>query len=278
MPLQVKNTGDFLDPSKYRMKLLIYGISGTGKTKFLGTAAEVGALGVAACETGLGSGTSTIAESRIPFVEPTSFQEFYDLATGKDPFFKDKAVMGLDSLSEMVKTFITKEALKIPRMRGESEKRKKGIPELDDYGTIGAMTRELLRILISNHPSSHLVVTATEKHKDPDPEAGRHEGFIAPDLAGEMALGAPAMFDLVLRLRTRPALRDPRDPKSRYTQRYFITQADGVGSIVKCRPNTNTKPFLAPEEIFDPTTGQGTFKYLLDKILRGYEAAGTVVA
>jgi hypothetical protein len=86
-----------------------------------------------------------------------------------------------------------------------------------------------------------------------------------------MFTGSTAMFDTVLRLRARQKLRDPRSAKTRYTERYFLTQPDGQGTIAKCRNSVNGKALRDKEEIFDPATGQGTFKYLLEKILKGYE-------
>jgi hypothetical protein len=170
----------------------------------------------------------------------------------------------------MAKTLVKDAALKIPRRGGESEKRKLGIPELDDYGSIGEMTRHIINLLIEANPTKHIIVSATEKYDRPnenDPPGT--ESLIGPDLAGQMFLGAPAMFDFVLRLRTRPKLRNPVDAKTRYSERYFITGAES-GVIAKCRSNANGLSLLDREEIFDLATGQGSFEYLRVKILRGY--------
>lgn len=268
MSLQVKNTKDLITPEKFRLNVLVYGLVGTGKTLWASTAPNPG---FAACETGQGKGLLTIAEKGIAYVEPSSLVEFESVINRK--VFADKETIVLDSLSEMVRTFIKDAALQIPRARGESDKRRKGIPELDDYGTMGEMTRRMIRSLLDNNPDKHIVVTATERYDKPDPENGQGEMLIGPDLPGQMFLGSTAMFDLVLRLRTRQTLRDPRDAKSKYVKRYFLTQPDGMGSIVKGRPNVDCKPLLDPEEVFDPSTGQGTFKFFLDKILAGYAAA-----
>jgi len=213
----------------------------------------------------------SIASEGLEYFEPTSLADFEALANGK--IFKDKSSLALDSLSEMVRTFVKDAALAIPRSKGESDKRRRGIPELDDYGVMGELTRRLLRALLTQHPDKHIIVTATERYDKPDPESGQGEMLIGPDLPGQMFLGSTAMFDLVLRIRTRPALRDPKDAKSRYTQRYILTQPDGAGSIVKGRPNVKMKAILDKEELFDPESGRGTFPYLLDKILKGYADA-----
>lgn len=268
MSLQIKNTKDLIQPDKFRLNILVYGLAGVGKSMFVSTAPDVG---IAACETGLGKGLLTIADKGLPYVEPASLADFEAIVNGK--VFSEKKTLALDSLSEMVRTFVKDAALQIPRAKGESDKRRRGIPELDDYGTMGEITRKLLRALLTNNPDKHIVVTATERYDKPDPENGQGEMLIGPDLPGQMFLGSTAMFDLVLRLRTRPALRDPKDAKSRYTQRYFLTQPDGAGSVVKGRPNVGCKPLLDKEEIFDPETGRGTFNFFLEKILAGYAAA-----
>jgi hypothetical protein len=265
MSLIIKNTKTLIDPINFRLNVLLYALPGLGKSLWASTAPNPG---IAACETGLGKGLLTIADKGLDYVEPTSIKDFEEIINGK--VFADKDTIVLDSLSEMVRTFVKDEALKIPRARGESEKRRAGIPELDDYGTIGEICRRMLRALLTKNPTKHVVVTATEKYDKADPENGQAETLIGPDLPGAMFLGSTAMFDLVLRIRTRPALKDPKDPKSRYSQRYILTQPDGQGSIVKGRPNVNCKPLIPKEVLFVPETGEGCFPWFLSRILEGY--------
>lgn len=267
MSLVVKNTKSYIDPKTFRMVALVYGLPGVGKTSWVGTLPP-DRTGIAACETGNGKGLLTIAEKGFECVEPENLLELEKFCRGD--VFPDKDVLVLDSLSAMTRTLIKDAALKIPRKMGESDKRRMGIPELDDYGAIGEMTRKILVILTGANPSKHIIVTATEKYDRPnenDPPGT--ESLIGPDLAGQMFLGAPACFDFVFRLRTRPVLRNASDAKSRYSQRYFITQQMS-GIIAKCRSNASGKPLLDAEEIFDPSTGAGTFQFFLDKILAGY--------
>jgi len=268
MALVVKNTHELIDPEKYRAKVLVYGISGVGKTAWAATAPNPGFV---ACETGHGSGLLTVADKGLDYVEPTNLDDLEAIAKGS--VFKDKATIVLDSLSDMERTFIKEAALKIPRMRGDTEKRKKGIPELDDYGVMGEMTYKYLRLLQHSNPDKHIICIATEKYDKADPENGQAESYIGPNLPGQMFHGAPAAFDLVLRLRVRPALKTPGDAKSRYIQRYFITQPDSQGSIVKGRPSIDCKPLIPAEVVFDPSTGEGCFNYFLQKICDGYAAA-----
>lgn len=264
MALVVKNTKDLVDPKTFKVKMLVYGLPGLGKTMFAGTAPNPG---VAACETGHGKGLLTLAGQGVDYVEPSSMAELEALCKGA--IFKDKDTLVLDSLTAMVRSFVKDYALTLPRSKGNSPKRDVGVPELDDYGVMGEVVRRLLMQLLLQ--DKHVIVTATERVDKPDPESGFGEFMVGPDLPGQMFLGSTAMFDFVLRLRTRPKLKNPNDAKSRYTERYFLSQPDGAGSITKCRSNKVGIPLLDKEEIFDLPTGQGSFPFLMAKILKGYE-------
>lgn len=267
MSLIVKSTKDYLSAENFRFVGLIYSLPGVGKTSWLGTVNPED-IGIAACESGLGSGLLSIADRGVDHIICESLDDLEAFCKGK--VFPKKKVLALDSLTAMAKTFIKDAALKIPRARGESDKRKQGIPELDDYGTIAEMTRKVILMLINCNPDKHVIATATEKYDRPNEnDAPGTESLIGPELAGQMFLGAPAMFDFVLRLRTRPKLRNPQDAKSRYSERYFITGQD-AGTIAKCRSNIKGKSLLDKEEIFDVDSGVGTFPYLVDKIVKGY--------
>lgn len=267
MSLIPQKTRALIDPAKFRFKVLVYGNGGLGKTEWLSGADEPkGSLGIVACETGHLRGQLTNAGKDVECVFPDSYAELESIANGA--VFKDKQALALDSLSYMNKSFIKDAALAIPRKGVDSAKRAQGVPELDDYGTMAEMARRVLAKLLAR--DQHLIVTATEKTITPSPENGLTETTILPDLPGALAFTCTAMFDFVLRLKTRQKLRDPRDPKTRYVERFWICQPDGQGTIAKCRSNEVGVPFLDREEIFDLQTGAGGFQYMLNKILAGY--------
>lgn len=267
MALTIHKSRALLDPEKFRFKVLIYSDPGIGKTEWMsGADLPNGNLGIVACETGHLKGQLTIAQKNIDMVFPENFVELESIANGT--IFKEKTAIALDSLSYMNKSFIKDAALAIPRKGIDSPKRAQGVPELDDYGTMAEMSRRILAKLLAM--DKHLIVTATQKTITPSPENGLTETTILPDLPGALAFTCTAMFDFVLRLKTRQKLRDPRDPKTRYVERFFICQPDGQGTIAKCRSNDIGVPFLDREEIFDLTTGAGGFQYMLNKILSGY--------
>ena len=255
MSLIIRNTQALVSPKDFKIKILVFGMYGLGKTTFMSTAPN---LGAGVCETGHGKGLLTVAHKNFDYVELNSYNDFDAFCSGT--VFKDKDTLGLDSLSEMVRTFIKDRALAIPRSKGESEKRALGVPELDDYGTMGELTRKLVRKLLDQ--PKHIVVTSGLRIDRPDPDSKQAETLIGPDLSGQMFMGSTAMFDLCLCLRSRSVLRDPRDAKSRYTERYWLTENNGSGILAKNRLSVHDgKSFLPTEVIFDPDKNLGTFDY-----------------
>lgn len=264
MPVEIKNTRDLVDPDTLKLKVLIIGPPGTGKTTWASSAPNPG---FAACETGHGHGLQSIADKGLDYAVIRTKTEYDEVCAGR--VFADKDTIVLDSLSEMSKTFIKDAALAIPRSQGNSPKRQKGIPELDDYGTMAELTRRSLRQLIEL--DKHVIATATMRIKQPDAVTGQGAFIIGPDLPGQMFEGSVAMFDMVLFLRTRQKRRDPKDNSSRYTERYLITQPDNV-HLAKCRYTKHGRALLAKEIIFNVETGEGSFQEILRTIVEGYKA------
>ncbi len=265
MSLTVRNTLELIDPAKYKAKILLIAPPGFGKTEFIGGIPNVG---IAACEPGKYKGLTTIADKGLSFVTPDTASELESVCKGI--IFKDKDVLALDSVTAMVKSFIRKSALTVPRKKGDSEKRRRGIPELDDYGTMGVMTYDLLLQLLEL--DKHVVATAQLKIQLPDAETGKGEYLIGPDLPGQMFLGAPAMFDIVLIGKTRQVLKEFEGGiKKKVPERYWITAPDGV-HIAKCRTKRlGNLPLLDPIEVYDLDKNTGTWDHLYAKIRASYE-------
>lgn len=269
MALVLKNTKTLIHPDNLSLNILIHGFPGSGKTAFY---SDAEGLGVAACETGMGNGLATIASKGIDYVEPKSYADFDSICSLVAPVeFKEKKVIALDSLSDMTGTFIKDYALSFPRAKGATEKRKSGIPELDDYGVMGEVTRRLVRKLIDS--KKHIIATATTTIQMPDADTGVGQMLVKPNLPGQLSLGAAAMFDIVLCVRTRSKLKTPGDPKSRYTEHY-ITSKGNDGLIAKCRHNEVVGAPLLPDEfVLDAKNGIGTFNWVLERIKAGYAEA-----
>jgi hypothetical protein len=263
LALQIYNVRSLIQPEKFKLKMLVYGLHGVGKTTFLATSPN---LGVGVCETGLGKGQLSVARYAHDATDLKSYNDFEEFCSGT--VFKEKETMGLDSLSDASKTFIKDKALTIPRLKGDTAKRAIGIPEIDDYGSMGELTRKNVRRLIG--VDKHIVVTAGLRIDKPDIENGQGEMLIGPDLPGQMFLGSTAMFDLVLCLRTRSVLRDPKDAKSRYNERYFLTESSG-SIIAKNRLSVDEGgSFLPSEVVFDEKKGIGTFNWFLNEAKTAY--------
>lgn len=252
--------------------MLVAAIPGTGKTSFVGTSLNPG---IAACETGHGQGLASIATLGVNYCTPENYKEFESFCSGD--VFKDAETLAVDSLSAMSKTFIKDYALTFPRQRGETLKRKAGVPELDDYNVMSELTRRLLAKILCL--DKHIIVTCTLKlPQEANPEDGKPAMPAVPDLPGQLALAASAMFDATLIMRTRSVLRDPKDAKSRYTQRYLMTQPTEQWAAKNRLGEKYGKSFWADEEVFDLSTGQGTFTDLLNKVLKGYAPQGPQAA
>lgn len=262
----MRNSRDLVKPGALRWKVLIVGRPGVGKTSWLSTAPG---LGIAACETGHGRGLLSVAHRGVNYVEPSNFVDFRSICLNTFDKFQPLESIGLDSLTAMTRTFIKDHVLaNFPAKNSrEALRRQAGVPVGFDYGDIAAVTQALLSQLI-NLPKN-IVVTALEKATKND------DGVITsigPDLPGQLSDGAPAMFDSVLYLKVRKVLRDPKDPRSVFFERYFVTGNDGF-HIGKDRNSDKFKSFLSPEEVFDPERQLGTFPILFDKILAGHSAA-----
>jgi len=267
MALKLQNTRELVAPEKLKLKILIYGFPGSGKTTFLSTAnSPAHKLLVGSCETGHGRGLLSVAHAGFDYCELNNYADFEEFCTGNPG--KPYDIVGLDSLSWANKTFVKDKALSLPRTKGESQKRALGVPELDDYGTMAELTRKLIQKLLDQ--PKHIIVTSTLRIDKPDADNGG-ETLVGPDLPGQMFLGSTAMFDLVLCLRTRSVLRDPRDAKSRYNERYFVTENTG-GILSKNRLSVSNKglSFLPPEVILDLEKGTGTFDWILKQATDTY--------
>src|SRR6266446_2933132 len=184
MPLRIQNTRDLVAPDKLRLKILMYGFPGAGKTKFLATANKTHKLLVGSCETGHGKGLLSAASEGFDYTELGSYNDFEEFCTGLAA--KPYDVTGLDSLSWANKTFVKDKALSMPRAKGESQKRALGVPEIDDYGTMGELSRKLIQRLIDQ--PQHIIVTSALKVDKPDADNGG-ETLVGPDLPGQMFLG-----------------------------------------------------------------------------------------
>jgi hypothetical protein len=239
---------------------------GVGKTSWVGSCPPED-TGIAACDLGTGSGLLPICERPFEYIEPANLSDLEKFVKGE--VFPTKKILVLDNLSTMAKTLVKDAALAIP-MSGMESRSKYGVAEKRDYMVMMEIVRKTLVVLINANPDKHILVMAHEKFDRPsDNDAPGTESLVGPDLAGQLFLAAPSLFDFVLRLRVRSLLKNPADAKSRYLQRYFQC-APVPGVIAKCRAHVKGKQVLDAEEIVDFATGQGTFPALLTKISAAY--------
>lgn len=271
MALVVKNSKDLINPKTLKLKILLVSQPGFGKTSFVAHAPKP-LIGV--CETGHGKGLLSIAQLGVDYCELESYDDFDSFCSGT--IGKENESYGLDSLSDMVGTFIKDKALSLSRAKGESQKRALGVPELDDYGVMGELTRKLIRKILNI--DKHIICTAGLRIDKPDPENGQGEMLIGPNLAGQMFLGSTAMFDIVLVGRTRSVLQNPKDAKSRYTERYWLTEPQN-GFLAKNRLSVGDEgiSFLPSELVFSLKNNTGTFNDIFSRAVKAYEEAAAKI-
>jgi hypothetical protein len=272
--LESRKLSSLVSPETLKWKVLIVGRPGSGKSTWLSGVPDVG---IAACETGHGSGllsAAHTANATADMAEPKTFTDFRSICLNNFAAWQTKKAIGLDSLSAMTKGFIKDHVLSTFPSRNQKEamRRQAGVMTGFDYGDVADVTRTLLQQLLGQ--DRHIIVTCLEKTEKDDNGVVTAVG---PDLPGQLSLGAPALFDSVLYLKARKVLRDPRDAKSAYFERYFITGSDGV-HVAKDRNSANGRSFLAQEEVFNLETGAGTFSALFAKILAGHANASKAPA
>lgn len=275
MPLAWKNTRDLIDPKNLKLKILIYGLPGLGKTSFVATAPNVA---VGACETGHGKGLLSVATKGIRYAELNSYQDFDDFCSVKN-LPSDVETLALDSLTDMCKTFIKDKALTASRPKGNSDKRDMGVPELDDFNTMGELARKLVRKLLDT--DKHVIATATLRIKEPKDGSGG-ETINGPNLPAEMFLGSTGMFDQVFCVRHRQVFDTPEKPdnKFKHTERYLLTSSQGVW-LAKNRLSVGESEvsFLPQEIVYDIKKGSGTFNDILTRAQTAYaEYAASLLA
>src|ERR1700676_404396 len=112
MPLTLRNTRDLVSADKLRLKVLVYGFAGSGKTSWMASANAPESnrrLLAGVCETGHGSGLLSVAQAGFDYAELGSYSDFEEFCTGLPA--KGYDVIGLDSLSWANKTFVKDKAL-----------------------------------------------------------------------------------------------------------------------------------------------------------------------
>jgi hypothetical protein len=202
-------------------------------------------------------------------VEPASFTELEQFCSGVGYDLSKYDTVVLDGFSYLTDGLIKDQVLSInTRSQGNTGKRSAGVLELDDYGILSEYERRLLARILQL--DKHVIVSCLQDMYQPfSASPPRPEKMGGPDLPGSMRSGSAAMFDVVMKLNTRKALRDPKDAKSAYLERYWLTESDGQ-YICKSRLRNGTKPIFPTEVPFDVDRNIGTFGYFLETALKAY--------
>lgn len=166
--------------------VLIYGQSGTGKTKLAGEFLDPLFL---SCDPGKLGGALTIIDKKVKHIKITSYSQLMDLIptlTAEADKGSFKTIV-LDSISYLSSTILRD----ILKQSGRE------IPRFEEWNLNATRMRTLINSITSIN--SHIVFTAVEQ-KDKDEITGKISG--EPKLPGQLATELPQACDITVRLYT----------------------------------------------------------------------------
>ena len=160
-------------PSSHKVKVLIYGASGSGKTSFAGTAPNVI---WAAAEKGLLS----VAHTNPQYKEIKSVQDLKDLHTFLNAGGHGYETVVIDTITELNE-----------RIKEDLERKRGGQMQIRDWGTLAKQIRGVLRDFADLN--MHVIFLAQESVVKDDERIEK----ITPALNGKSEYEIPRYFDIV---------------------------------------------------------------------------------
>ncbi len=198
-----------------KLNVLIYGLTGMGKTALLGTAQECKAT-TPSLLVDVDGGTVTLSGMDIDVVRPKNLkdiQEVYDFLRHDNKQYQS---VGIDSVTEVYK-------LAKRELQGEDEDQLRNYSDLAgihqstqrDWGRASEYTQNLMRAfqdlayLRKKSRRVHVFFTALEKKDD-------RRNLVGPDLPGQLMLGVGAYVDILTRLSIRSGTRKGEEIRARH--------------------------------------------------------------
>ena len=184
-----------------------------------------------AFESAEGGGTTTVQDQDIPFVQPKDLKETEAVLRGLLTDTNYAAVF-IDNMTDMVNNIVKPYALSFPS-RDQVPTRAAGVPERSDYQTMGERTRVLTNMMIALTKTTdpkyrkHLIVNCLQDERRNN--RGEIE-FVGPELPGALQEAAPAMFEMLTRIKTgsKVVKNEATGISSKQATFTFITQQDGI--------------------------------------------------
>ena len=205
MSLTVNNSKDLAGG---KVSMLLYGVSGTGKTRLLASLANV--LVIVTEE-----GMKSTVDLEVDTISPTSWEEILQIIQylkthikGQEVEFGERSykAIGIDSLTAL-HTLILKSVLRL---------NKRELAQLQDWGLAGDRVETVIQAILSL--PVHFVATALEQI-DKDEIIGKV--YAAPMIPGKLSRKIPALFDEVFQLRV-------EQKQDGSVQRVVLTQPDSI--------------------------------------------------
>ncbi len=204
--LQVKNTKNNLSPDK-RFCTFIYAEPKFGKTTMCASLDKLTQKHfgkptlIIACETSDGSGTDSITDLGVDYIQPANMQELLTILKQLQSDTKYGGVV-IDPFNEVARRFlISYSVANLPAKMTTPARQKFGVPVPDDYQNAGELLRQIVNdfVQLSSLPNieqrKHVVGTAIVKWKT-DWKTGDLIS-IQPDLPGGMASTVNAIFQTI---------------------------------------------------------------------------------
>ena len=199
MSIQIK----IFSPKDQKIKTLIYGAPGTGKTTFIGTANKV-------LVWNLESGLIAIRDKEIPYVDIKTLKDLEELYMFLAKWDHDYETFALDSLSELNDIL-------------QSEIERKNDGEMWWDGRWELKKRMLAILKKFRDLPMNVIFVAQETTKDDNEKITKY----IPLLSGSVVRRAPGFFDIVARL----TIEDVSDEEDKYK----ITVSGRHNTVTKSR-------------------------------------------
>jgi len=225
------------------LNILVYGVTGSGKTHLAGTAADCEATSPVLL-VDFEAGTLTIRGKAVDIVRPRSWadvQEVYDmLASGKSGY---RCVV-LDTLTEMQR------ALSLASIVGSGASAEDleatPVPTRQDWLRTGDQMRKVIRafrnLAYQDDPEArmHVLMLAHERSDE-------RLGVVCPQLSGQLGVEAGAFVDVLARLTTF----EETDDEGNTRLRRYLLLSEHVSEETKMRYLAKARGVQA-RGIFDP--------------------------
>lgn len=196
------------EPSNHRVRMLIYGASGIGKTVFGSTAPKPLFLAVE-------EGLLSLSDKKAQYVKIKSLQDMRDILAA----LKANKLMGPDGKPLEYETIVIDSLTEVQQVVIQNVTGGRQ-PSMNEWGQFADKMAEILKGFCAL--DKHIVFTCLESEKAAEDDDGKEYTRFQPELFGKLAEKAQAMMDFVGRFYMKTAVVNERPTQVR-TLTFTIT-------------------------------------------------------